>query len=225
MTDQANPASRPRRRLLRVSVREMILLVLLVGGWLGWYVRSVRIQREAVAAIEKAEGRVWYNWQYKEGISSWHWVGDPWAPGWLVDRLGVDYFGRVVAIDQSGWITHSRSFTDKDMVPVGHLTGLVELRLWSSSVTDAGLAELNRLARVERLKLYGSKVTDAGLIRLRGFSRLKELCLTGSKITDAGLVHLTGMTNLTELDLMSTQVTDAGVKALQRSLPGLTIHR
>ena len=56
MTDQAKPVSRPWRRFLRFSVRGMIVLVLVIGGWLGWIVRSARIQREAVAAIEKSAG-------------------------------------------------------------------------------------------------------------------------------------------------------------------------
>ena len=58
MTDQAKPVSRPWRRFLRFSVRGMIVVVLVIGGWLGWLVRSARIQREAVAAIEEAGGRL-----------------------------------------------------------------------------------------------------------------------------------------------------------------------
>ena len=40
MTDQAKPVSRPWRRFLRFSVRGMIVVVLVIGGWLGWIVRS-----------------------------------------------------------------------------------------------------------------------------------------------------------------------------------------
>ena len=36
MNDQGKPVSRPWRRFLRFSVRGMIVIVLLVGGWLGW---------------------------------------------------------------------------------------------------------------------------------------------------------------------------------------------
>ena len=32
----------------------MIVLVLVLGGWLGWIARSARIQREVLAAIRKA---------------------------------------------------------------------------------------------------------------------------------------------------------------------------
>ena len=46
----AEPASRSARRYLRMSVRGTIVLVLAVGGLLGWIVRSAAIQRDAVAA-------------------------------------------------------------------------------------------------------------------------------------------------------------------------------
>ena len=68
MTDQANPESRLWRRLQRFSVRGMIVVVLLVGGSLGWFVRSARIQREAVAAIEKAGGGVSYDWERRRRL-------------------------------------------------------------------------------------------------------------------------------------------------------------
>ena len=40
MTDQANPISRPWRRFLRFSVRGPVVLVLVIGGGLGWIVQA-----------------------------------------------------------------------------------------------------------------------------------------------------------------------------------------
>jgi hypothetical protein len=88
---------RPRRRYLRLSVRALIVLVLVIGGGLGWFVHSVRIQRDAVAAIRKAGGLVWYDWQANAAGKTLP-TGRPWAPNWLVDALGVDYFGYVVIV-------------------------------------------------------------------------------------------------------------------------------
>jgi hypothetical protein len=64
----AVPISRPWRRFVRFSVRGMIVVVLLVGGWLGWIVRCARIQREAVAAITKSGGLVDYNWEWENQV-------------------------------------------------------------------------------------------------------------------------------------------------------------
>ena len=40
-----------------ISLRTMMVLVLVFGGWLGWFVRRVQVQRDAVAAVEKS-GRI-----------------------------------------------------------------------------------------------------------------------------------------------------------------------
>jgi hypothetical protein len=63
MFGQATTVSRPWRRFLRVSVRGLIVLVLVVGTWPGWIVRSARIQPEAVLAIRSADGEVSYDWE------------------------------------------------------------------------------------------------------------------------------------------------------------------
>jgi hypothetical protein len=88
--------SRPWRRFLRFSVRGLIVVVLVVGGWLGWIVRSARIQRDAVAAITKTGGEVNYNWEWRDGVPVPR--AQPWAPRWLVDLLGVDYLGHVTRV-------------------------------------------------------------------------------------------------------------------------------
>jgi hypothetical protein len=55
------PVSRPGKRFLRLSVRDLIVVVLVMGAWPGWLVRSAQIQREAVAAITRAGGSVRYS--------------------------------------------------------------------------------------------------------------------------------------------------------------------
>jgi hypothetical protein len=80
MPGQAIP--KPGRRWLRVSARGLIVLVF--GAVLGWVVRSARDQRDAVRAIEEAGGSVEYDWH--ENVR-----GETWLPGWLVDRVGIDY--------------------------------------------------------------------------------------------------------------------------------------
>jgi internalin A len=84
---------RPR---IRFSLRSLMIFVLLIGGTLGWIVYSARVQRDAVAAIEAAGGSVWYQWQWRNGkpILNGH---PPW-PEWIVNLVGVDYFGGVVRV-------------------------------------------------------------------------------------------------------------------------------
>ena len=191
----AEPQSHPWRRYLRFSVRGLLVLVVVVGGGLGWIVREARIQRKAVAAIEKAEGFVKYEWEWRDGknISG----GKPWAPRWVVDLIGADYFGHVTHVGWAG-----------------------PLRL-----PDTVLAEVGRLNQLQRLWLNNASVTDAGLEHFKGLTKLSDLRLNRTQVTDAGLEHLKGLTKLSDLWLDRTQVTDAGVDELKRSLPSLTIRR
>jgi hypothetical protein len=70
MPDRGKYVARSWRRYLRFSVRGLIVLVLVVGAGLGWTVRSARIQRDAVAAIERAGGSVGYHFQW-DGDDCW----------------------------------------------------------------------------------------------------------------------------------------------------------
>src|SRR4051812_18842713 len=87
------PNGRPWRRYVRFSVRGLVIAVLVIGGWLGWIAHRARVQREAVAAIKRAGGHVYYDWERNDGKPVPN--GKPRWPRWLVDRLGIDYFGDV----------------------------------------------------------------------------------------------------------------------------------
>jgi len=120
----AGQDSRPWWSYARFSVRGLVALVVLIGGGLGWLVRSARDQRDAVAAIQKARGRVSYEWQWNDGRSTPN--GEPLWPRWLVNRVGVDFFGHVSSVE----LGHG---TDAALVYVGYLTQLEKLDLRGSS--------------------------------------------------------------------------------------------
>jgi hypothetical protein len=187
----AGPVSRLWRRYLRFSVRGLIFFVLVIGAVLGWVVHEARVQRDAVAAIEKAGGWVSYDWG-RDGKSIPG--GQPWAPRWLVDLIGIHYFGQVTAVG-----------------------------LASSSTADATLAQVGRLTGLRFLTLPGSNVTDAGLVHLKQLTKLSRLDLRDTQVSDAGLAHLTGLTKLTRVYLFGAKVTDSGVNELKRALPGLVV--
>ena len=192
MTDQAKPASRPWRRFLRFSVRGLIVLVLVIGAWLGWIVRSARTQREAVAAIENAGGEVFYDREWTDGNYSPG--GKAWGRNCLVILIGVDHFGNVNFVVLSG----SQTVSDGELAHVGRLPALVSLAVAETNLTDAGLAHLKGLAKLSVLWLHGTRVTDAGLANLKGLSNLRWLVLDDTQITDTGLLQLSGMTKLTD---------------------------
>jgi hypothetical protein len=197
-----DPISRPWRRYPRFSVRGLIVLVLLIGRGVGWMVRGARIQREAVTAITRVGGSVQYDWEDAEGNIPGK---PPWAPRWLADLIGIDYFGHVISV------TLSRTEAGTVIEQVGLLDQVEMLMLNQTSVSDAGLPHLKGLTKLEHLYLGYSQVTDAGLFHLKGLTNLSALDLAGTQVTDSGLVHLKGLSNLTALSLIeSTDVTGAG---------------
>ena len=233
VTVLAQPASRPWRRYLRFSVRGLIVLVLVIGVWLGWIVRSARIQREAVAAIEKAGGIAsYYDWEWTTGgiIPG----RKPWAPRWLVDLIGVDYFGHVTTVAVLLVLNAIRR-----SVRTGRASHSTEqLYLVGTSLSDSGCTSARAdqpsaarpllyaghrhrvsasegLTNLSLLRLDNTRVTNAGLAHLKGLTNLSLLDLNGTQVTDAGLAHLKGLTNLSDLDLSGTQVTDAGLVHLK----------
>ena len=201
--DQARPRTRRGLRRVRLSVRALMVVVLVLAVVLGWYVRRVHIQQDAVAAIWRAGGHVGYDQRW--GNARPNIVPDEgnWpAPQWLADLVPVDYVANVVYVDLS---------------PMG--------RNRPSSADDGTLAQVGRLGRVNNLNLDGTAITDAGLGHLKGLASLRSLRIVETRVTDAGLAHLKGMTGLIGLFIAHTQTTDDGVLELERALPRLWINR
>ena len=67
-----------------------MLVVLAVGGCLGWWLHLARVQRQAVAAIRAAGGSITYEWDVP---------GAPSTPGWrrwVAEHVDVDLTSNVV---------------------------------------------------------------------------------------------------------------------------------
>jgi hypothetical protein len=240
MNDQARHVSRPWRRILRFSVRGLIVVVLVICGWLGWVVRCARIQCTTVAELRKAGAFAVYDWNWKNGRVN---HGKPWRPKWLVDAIGIDYFGSVNYVGifhpsekvlfhsgqlgevQELGIVNQEEITDGGLAHVKGLTKLSKLNLFKSRVTDAGMVHLKGVTGLKELNLNATRITDSGLANLEDLTKLSDLNLSHTIVTNAGMAHLKKLTKLAKLDLNQTHVTDAGVKDLQQALPTLKISR
>jgi Leucine-rich repeat (LRR) protein len=240
------PPPKSIRHSLRFSVRGLIILVLVIGGWLGWQVRSARIQRESVAAIRRAGGGVTYGSQYLGGTRYDLGAKPWWCPRWLVGQVGIDCFDRVAQVvfandtsrvtddvllqisklDRLEWLAlDADQITDTGLGNLRNMTSLTRLSLATAAVGDSGLAHLRSLRRLEALDLAYTGVGDTGLAHLKGLTNLVALRLERTRVTDAGLPSLRGLTSLAQLDLTNTAVTDAGLRELQKSLPNVKIIR
>lgn len=210
-------------------------LVLVVGCGLAWITHRARVQQDAVAAIKRAGGEVGYDFEF-EGDGSFPSPNPhPRAPRWLVNCVGVDYFGTVVQAE-----FRFLQATDADLVLVARLRRLEGLTIFSPKVTDDGLAHLKDLTGLRQVLLSfdprgmfpvagpvppgtGAAVGDVGLARLEPLlAQPSSLCLnlSGTRVSNAGLVHLQGLAGLGYLNLSGTSVSSAGLVHLER-LAGL----
>ena len=123
--------------------------------------------------------------------------GKPWAPRWLVDRLGVDYFGHVTDVT----VINSVGDGPKAAIaPICRLSGVQGIHVFAPPFGDAELAGLRGLRSLSVLNLAGSHVSDSGLAHLKGLTNLSIMSLCNTKITDEGLAHLDGLTKLSYLN-------------------------
>ncbi len=197
------PRKRPWWRYMRLSVRGLILVILAVGGCLGWWLERARVQRKAVAAIRAAGGWITYEWDVPGALS---------APGWrqwVAEHVDVDLTSNIVRASLSP------SCGDSELALVAQFDRLESLDVRGANVTDAGMASLRRLTRLRSLYLADGPITDAALVHLEALTGLEILSLNRTPVTDAGLVHLKGLARLRMLELASTQVGDAGLASLE----------
>ena len=81
--------------------------------------------------------------------------GKHWPPRWLVDRLGIDYFARVIEVSFVATAPDPSIADRKGATRSGPLN--------APPITDAVLAHLKELTDISVLSLRSAAITDAGL--------------------------------------------------------------
>ena len=236
-----------------------VFVVLTIGcmclAWMARNIHQAEEQREAIEAIRKMGGEVWYDYQREE--ESWVSPGDPPFPAWLLNLLGIDFFAKVkwVAFWDVGvsdldltWLAKQKlerldldERSVNDVTPLANTMGLEQLTLKSASVND--VTPLAKLTTLRGLNLRSTQVSD--VTPLAELKNLRRLDLAGTHVTDvsplAGLTNLqeldlsytpvsdvtplAGLKNLTHLRLGPTQVNAKQVEKLKQALPNCTIER
>ena len=186
---------RRRRGLASAIALAVLSLAVLYGCWEA----AIGPQRDAVAAIQKAGGSVDYDWEWGASFLTRSGPEPPW-PRWLVNLLGRDGFGHVVAVQ-----LNARKVDDSLMVHIAHLTRLKDLHVYGGTITGKSLAYLESLTELETLGLF--PVSDDDLAHIRGLTKLKSLDLSGEQITNKGLAHLAEMRQMESLRLVNTRIT------------------
>lgn len=224
MPQSENAAPAPRRRLLRISLRSAMILIVVFAAWLGVKVHRARTQARSVARIEDAGGIV----RYDPPIAGADPPGDvpaPRIPGWVRRSIGEDYFREVTRVSLFATRAHP-AVTDDVVSPVASLDRLSALNIGDTwKVTDAGLANVSGLTRLRELSLTNMRrITDLGMVHLAGLTGLRKLTLDLDGITDAGLAHIAHLRGLRELNLSGDRLTGAALAHLE-GLEGLQTLR
>lgn len=168
------PAVQHSRRYLTVKVRSLLVVVSITGAWMGYVVRQARVQRDAVAAINRAGGRVCYASELNSRL------GGNTLSGWrslIGSFVGIDYVDHVASVD-----LHPNGAKADCQQAFDRLVDLKQIRivnLMGPSVHDDVLAQLSTAKSLEILLLQFTGVTDGGLVHLGKLANLRSLNICG----------------------------------------------
>lgn len=206
---------RPRRRWRSLSLRSLMILVLLCGGWLGWWLDRARRQREAVEALRALGTVVAFDDERITSRSTVTVASGPPRLATLRRWLGEEYFRDVAEVALRG------RADDQKLRLIAQLGGLRKLSL-NYRAGDGDLAALAGLRRLESLDIRGYGLDDRTVAPLGRLTSLKELLIQTTRLTDAGLAPLRSLRRLETLKVeFSPDVRSPGVIELVGALPRL----
>jgi hypothetical protein len=220
---------KPKRRLLRFSLRAMLVVLTVFGVWLGVQVNRAANQRAVVRWVTENGGRVGYDWQSDVYDINSNDETEPPGPDWLRQQIGDVYFQTVVTVivgnkDLSPLaklsnlehlkITYPRG---SNLSPLANLTKLQWLDLGGNQISD--ISALARLTKLEFLNLSSTQVSD--LSPLAKLSNLEWLILDDTKVNN--VTPLESLTRLEKLYIRDAAVTNEQISKLQIALPNCLI--
>jgi Leucine-rich repeat (LRR) protein len=198
------------RKRLHLSLRAMMIVILVIGGVLGWVAHRAHVQRDAVAAIttlrRNTRGRVYYDWQFVAGRFDAN--AKPRGPRWLRDALGPDVFDTVIIVTIEG-----DNVDDTFVENVGKLHGVEKVDLVGHAAPDltpTGMAQLCNLPRLKTLNTRGVAIPRGFVTGLAGRTGLRHLWLPQAPVTDDEMAIIGRMTDLEALQLDGSEVSDHG---------------
>jgi hypothetical protein len=214
-----------------------MVLVLILGGGFGWTMNRANRRAEAVDAIRRAKGVVYFDYQYNGQFNP---AAKPWNPSWLSAVFREEFFHDVtMVIGSPGMLDFSQSepkvaaaaweairgcdrlqrLRIANPPPGATLSGLLRLKKLLVSTTTPGEGPPIRLATLPSLSevhFGGPGVTDSVTNELAKLPSLSILLLRGTRLTDAGLARISDLPGLEQLSVGHSEITDAGLTSLVR---------
>ncbi len=216
------PTSGPAlyRCWFRISLRALMVLVLIVGGLIGWMAHTIRTQRQAVAAVRAADALVFYDWQIgdiaPQSAAAPVYRTEPTAPRWLRRILGDELFQSVNNVQ------FRQPIDPALLATVARFDRLAYLDFTDAGGPAESYAGLATLTHLEHLGVHGPGVTDAKLAAVGQIRSLQTLVVDRVEATDAGYAALAGLGNMTGLYIARPgPLTDAGLSQALAGMPRL----
>lgn len=201
-----NTAGASGRRWLQFSLRTFLVLLTLLGIWLGRHVELTKRQKRSVAVWRDLGAEIGCRHEMvraKDGRIYFESRLDPPAPAAVRRWLGDEHFETVVKVQ----LVTSKQLTEEDFAALTGLPDLQTLEIYARfQLDDETIRQLGALGRLERLVLGN---VDGGSDRAR--------------ISAACLEDLTGLTSLRELFLLDDAFSEADLTKLRRALPKCNI--
>lgn len=145
------------RRRFQYGLRSLLVLTVVVAGLCSWFAvkkGQARRQREAVAAIQKIDGLVFYDSPLQRKFNR---PSEILSPEWLRKILGQDFSDDVQEVN----FNYS----------------------YSPLVTDAVLANVEKFDKIKWIYLPNAQVTEKMLVHFYGLKNLETIFLKHASVT------------------------------------------
>ena len=157
-----------------------IVLLALLSIWAAAtsYLRK-RHERQAVAAIERANGVVWYSYQWSDESPEADGPGHAPVPGWIRRIFGDDFFGHPTHV---GLVF---SMTDNVVRAIRELPTLTGVELSDCPPSSKPFTAVSGLPHLRSLEIFGCPIDFDDLALAPPMPTLKSLALRGTDVSDA----------------------------------------
>lgn len=108
----------------------------------------------------------------------------------------------------------SCGLVDEQIVCIGGLRNLTELRLYGNALTNKALIELSSLRLLENLYIGRNKIGEEPIRGLTGFKSLLLLDARNNSISDCDLAQIAGIQSLTKLYLSNNRIGSGAISAI-----------
>jgi hypothetical protein len=225
---------RRRWRVWQYTLSELLVLMFLVAGVLGWWrTNHLRVQKEDDFVISSFGDYPFTRCKEYRGPV---FLGKLFGEKYLTDFFTVTFFPLPNNIDIycpdvefpfSSSLPNIESIdadkaTHADIEEISKLRHLKSLCLDTTNVSDTDITAILRISSLESLTLSKTPITKKGILALQSLPRLKALDLCKSSIGDDSARALAYLENLQYLSLRETHISNASVSYLG-NLTGLKI--